>query len=124
MITGLAHVNLLVPPGTLDRAQRFYGDTLGLAPRAVPELQRGTLAWFDIGASGQQVHIAFGSNEPKSSRHPCFKIGSPEELLELRQRIWEHHRRGDDAAPKEADKPGEVDSGESLGESAMVELRG
>lgn len=111
MITGLAHVNLLVPPGTLDQAQAFYGDTLGLSPRAVPELQKGMLAWFDIGTSGQQVHIAFGNNEPKSSRHPCFKIGSPDELLELRQRIWDHHQKGGDAAPKEADKPGEADSG-------------
>lgn len=66
---------------------------------------------FDIGDSGQQVHIAFGPAEPKSSRHPCFKIGSPEALLELRQRIWEHHQKGDDSAPQEADKPGEEASG-------------
>ena len=44
---------------------------------------------FDIGDSGQQVHIAFGQNENlKSSRHPCFKIHSPDALLALRQRIW------------------------------------
>lgn len=69
---------------------------------------------FDIGSSGQQVHVAFDLNESnatKSSRHPCFKIESPEALLQLRQRIWEHHEKGDDAAPLEADKPGEPDSG-------------
>lgn len=51
------------------------------------------------------------ASEPKSSRHPCFKLESPEALLQLRQRIWEHHQKGGAAAPKEADKPGEADSG-------------
>ena len=30
MIAGIAHVNLLVPSGTLDHARDFYGKTLGL----------------------------------------------------------------------------------------------
>ncbi|CZT25524.1 related to glyoxalase family protein [Ramularia collo-cygni] len=110
MISGIAHVNLLVPAGSLELATRFYGDTLGLTPRRVPELQRGRLAWFDIGTSGQQVHIAFGTND-KSSRHPCFKIESPESLLALRQRIWDHFKCADEAAPQEADEPGKTDSG-------------
>ncbi|KAK4503598.1 hypothetical protein PRZ48_004513 [Zasmidium cellare] len=111
MISGLAHVNLTVPEGTLSQADAFYGQTLGLTARAVPERQKGTLAWFDIGDSGQQIHIAFGPNELKSSRHPCFRLESPDALLALRQRIWEHHVKGDDAAPKEADQPGETNSG-------------
>lgn len=45
MITGLHHVNLIVPAGTLDAAEAFYGKTLGLTPRAVPERQKGSLAW-------------------------------------------------------------------------------
>lgn len=45
LITGLAHVNLTVPPGTLEQANAFYGDTLGLKSRPVPQLQKGTLAW-------------------------------------------------------------------------------
>ncbi|KAF2720114.1 hypothetical protein K431DRAFT_286120 [Polychaeton citri CBS 116435] len=112
MISGLAHVNLTVPPSTLHLADEFYADTLGLSKRPVPELQRHTLAWFDIGASGQQVHIAFGKepNEPKASRHPCFRLESPEALLQLRQRIWDHHERGGEAAPLEADRPGEESS--------------
>lgn len=44
-IAGLAHVNILIPAGTLDQANTFYGDTLGLKARPVPELQRGSLAW-------------------------------------------------------------------------------
>ena len=30
LISGLAHVNLTIPRGTLDQAFDFYGDTLGL----------------------------------------------------------------------------------------------
>lgn len=45
MITGLAHINLLVPPGTLDQAYIFYGETLGLTATPVPEAQIGTIAW-------------------------------------------------------------------------------
>lgn len=114
MITGLHHINLVVPPQTLHLANEFYGSTLGLTPISVPQLQRETLAWFDIGNSGQQVHIAFGKPEDfltVSSRHPCFRLGSVQDLEALRQKIWDHYRRGGEAAPKEADTPGEKNSG-------------
>lgn len=114
MITGIHHINLVVPPGTLHLAHDFYADTLGLTPRPVPQLQRERLAWFDIGTSGQQVHVAFGKPkdfEHASSQHPCFKVGNPDDLLALRQKVWDHFKRGGEAAPKEADKPGEKDSG-------------
>jgi catechol 2,3-dioxygenase-like lactoylglutathione lyase family enzyme len=113
MITGIAHVNLTVPPGTLEQAAAFYGTTLGFHQVPVPVLQKETLAWFDITPQGQQIHIAFGSNELKSSRHPCFKVESPDALLVLRKRIWEHFERKDEASPMEADRPGEEDSGMS-----------
>lgn len=45
MITGIAHVNLTVTPGTLEHAQEFYGETLGLSSAAVPELQVGSILW-------------------------------------------------------------------------------
>ncbi|KAI1608536.1 hypothetical protein EDD37DRAFT_171438 [Exophiala viscosa] len=115
MIAGIAHVNLTVPENTLHLASEFYGETLGLTPRAVPSQQRGRLAWFDIGSSGQQVHVAPGPSsdfEKSSGRHPCFKLESVQALLEVRQRIWEHYERGGDAAPKAADKPGGKNSGE------------
>jgi hypothetical protein len=114
MISGLAHVNVTVPAGQLHLAQEFYAATLGLTQRDVPHLQKDQLAWFDIGASGQQVHVAIGKPsdfEALSSRHPCFKLESPDALLKLRRRIWEHYERGGEAAPKAADKPGEDDSG-------------
>ena len=48
MIAGLAHVNLLVPPGTFDQAEAFYAGTLGLTRVAVPVMQKDTLAWYSI----------------------------------------------------------------------------
>jgi hypothetical protein len=129
MITALAHINLLVPPGTLHHATHFYSTTLGLTPRPVPAHRVHDLAWFEIGDSGQQVHIApdyNGSNgvvkgeEGKdeegmkakwSSRHPCFRLGSPEALEELKMRIWRHFEERGGAAPLEADRPGGAASG-------------
>lgn len=61
----------------------------------------------------QQIHVAFGTNEPDSTRHPCFRIESMEALQALRQRLWEHHLKGDAAAPMHVDKPGEKISGTS-----------
>lgn len=67
---------------------------------------------FNIVPDGsQQVHIAFGTNEPNSSRHPCFRVGSLEALQQLQKRVWEHHVRGGSAAPLAVDKPGEKNSG-------------
>jgi hypothetical protein len=76
------------------------------------------LAWFDIASSGQQIHVAFGSDADfealaaKSRRHPCFKIDSPEKLLELQKRIWAHFQAGGEGAPRECDEPGAENSGE------------
>ena len=80
LIVGLHHVNLSIPFGTLDLAKSFYSTALGLTPRPVPLAQVNELAWFDIGTSGQQIHISTQKHDqdttvPISSRHPCFKIG-------------------------------------------------
>lgn len=120
MITGLAHVNLVVPAGTLDAVYAFYEKTLGLTSVPVPQLQRGRLAWFNIGSSGQQVHVAFGRNfdfeglAATSTRHPCFRIAGPEELAALQHRVWQHFKAGGEGAPKACDEPGGENSGEML----------
>lgn len=67
---------------------------------------------FNIGSSGQQVHITHGATDPQASRHPCFKLPSREELEEIKTSIYNHHVRGGPAAPMAADKPGEANSGE------------
>jgi hypothetical protein len=45
MITGISHVNLIVPPGTLHLADAFYGETLGMHRAPVPPRQKDMLAW-------------------------------------------------------------------------------
>jgi len=45
MLTGIAHVNLTVPEGTLNLAEEFYAKTLGMERVPVPVLQKETLAW-------------------------------------------------------------------------------
>ena len=67
---------------------------------------------FDITPKGQQVHIACGPKEVESSRHPCFRLESPEALTKLQQKVWEHYQRADASAPRMADKPGAKNSGE------------
>jgi len=44
-ITGIAHVNLTIPPGTLEQAAEFYEKTLGFTRVPVPVLQKHELAW-------------------------------------------------------------------------------
>jgi hypothetical protein len=75
---------------------------------------------FNLGTSGQQVHIAFPASDSEledktTRRHPCFKIASPEALQELQARIYAHYEKGGESAPLQADEPGAVNSGESTG---------
>jgi len=58
LITGIAHVNLLVPQGTLDEARAFYGTTLGFDIVPVPALQKDRLAWYII-ISTITFHLIF-----------------------------------------------------------------
>ena len=117
MITGLAHVNLVVPEGSFPAAHAFYGTTLGLVSSPVPALQRDTLVWFNVAESGQQVHIALPDHTDsdgravRGSHHPCFKLSSPEALYALQKRVWQHFKDGGESAPMECDEPGGVDSG-------------
>ncbi|QSZ37025.1 hypothetical protein DSL72_009117 [Monilinia vaccinii-corymbosi] len=115
LITGIAHVNLTVLPGTLPLAKKFYDEVLGFTSVPVPALQKDHLAWFDITPGGQQIHISDSASptEPKSSRHPCFRVASPEALVELQRKVWsffESEETGE-ARPREADRPGETASG-------------
>ncbi|KAK4704227.1 hypothetical protein P7C70_g1978, partial [Phenoliferia sp. Uapishka_3] len=115
-ITGIAHINLTVLPNTLDAAAEFWSDTLGFTEVPVPELQRGTLKWFDITPGGQQIHLAYdyptsSTLSQPSRRHPCFKVGSPELLRQLQEKVWAHHQKGVASSPKTCDQPGEENSG-------------
>lgn len=45
LISGIAHINLIVPAGGLGAAQEFYSGTLGLTSVPVPKASVGKLAW-------------------------------------------------------------------------------
>ena len=49
MITGIAHINLVVPRGTLDLAKDFYSGTLGFHIVNPPEVMKDVLAWYAAG---------------------------------------------------------------------------
>jgi hypothetical protein len=65
-----------------------------------------------------KIHIApeRGTHAPypTSSRHPCFTLESADLLLELQQRIWDHHKEGSPSAALECDEPGKADSGSKV----------
>lgn len=120
LISGLHHVNLLVPPNTLHLAKAFYCGILGLDAATVPQSAKAHLAWFNIGGSGQQIHISsqYYLNEvqmkaqTESPRHPCFKIGSETKLEKLQDMIWRLYEEGGDGAPVYCDQPGEDNGGQ------------
>ncbi|WRT65117.1 uncharacterized protein IL334_002059 [Kwoniella shivajii] len=111
----LQHVNLPVPKGTLQLAQEFYGEVIGFENDPVPQAQKEILLWFRIGDGPQQIHVAFEGVSPESkilsSRHPCFQLSSPETLVALQRRIYEHMQSKADSAAMSCDSPGEENSG-------------
>jgi catechol 2,3-dioxygenase-like lactoylglutathione lyase family enzyme len=118
MIDGLSHVNVVVPMGSSEEAKDFYGKTLGLEFVLAPEAIRTDTMWFNIGKSGQQVHVApgvpsdFEDAAVKSSRHACFHItGGAESLMALQNKVYKHFQDGGASAPKACDVPGGPDSG-------------
>jgi len=120
LISGIAHINLIVPAGGLSAAQEFYSGTLGLTSVPVPKASVGKLAWFDITPGGQQIHIAIGPVEVESARHPCFKLETEEKLWQMQARIYEHFKSTTrEGKPREADKPGEENSGSQGAEFPM-----
>jgi catechol 2,3-dioxygenase-like lactoylglutathione lyase family enzyme len=75
MIIGIAHVNLTVPPGTLEQAAEFYGNTLGFTRVAVPVLQKDTLAWYVLFPF---LPASFTLSCPASSPHSSLQtLSSP-----------------------------------------------
>lgn len=87
MLTGIAHVNLTVPAGTLDQAEAFYGETLGMHRVPVPALQRESLAWFvdntksDLPSSGRNVDKKiYETNTSTKVRHHAPRPASAHSL--------------------------------------------
>jgi len=111
LVDGVHHINFLVPPNTLHLAQAFYAGTLGMTRVPAPPSTKGLIGWFNIGNSGQQLHLdsreVIGPSQMKaqteSSRHPCFRVSSQEKLDLVQRRIREHYMKGGDGAPMDCD---------------------
>jgi hypothetical protein len=69
------------------------------------------------------VHVSFGTTDPTGTRHPCFKLGSREDLERMKTRIYEHYLRKGPAAPMAADMPGAMDSGMYFSSSETLRMR-
>lgn len=115
LISGLDHVNLLVPCQTLHLAHAFYAGSLGLKSLPVPASCpfKGLVGWFDIVGSGQQIHIMSAHHlgpaqlraQTESQRHLCFKIPNRQKLDKLQGILWQLYAEGGEGAPMYCDKP-------------------
>jgi catechol 2,3-dioxygenase-like lactoylglutathione lyase family enzyme len=66
------HVQVTIPPGSMDAAREFYGDVLGLAECDQPDsFGDGDTVWFRAG--DVEIHLAVDTDE-RSRRHPAFEV--------------------------------------------------
>ena len=72
MILGIHHVQITVPPQTLEATRAFYVDRLGFTPIADPFGKPG----FWLAAGGQQLHVRpeAGLDRQQTFAHPAFVV--------------------------------------------------
>lgn len=67
------HVQVTIPPGSMDAAHEFYGDVLGLSEHDQPDsFGEGDTVWFRGG--DVEIHLASEISEERSRRHPAFEV--------------------------------------------------
>jgi catechol 2,3-dioxygenase-like lactoylglutathione lyase family enzyme len=73
-LTGIHHVQLAMPAGEEERAERFYTGVLGLQRVAKPETLAGRGgAWFR--GDGVEVHLGVeDAFQPARKAHPAFLV--------------------------------------------------
>lgn len=85
-ISGLDHVQIVIPPRVEAQMRAFYGDLLGLAEIEKPPAlkSRGGL-WFQL-ADGRQLHLGVEDDfRPSRKAHPCFIAPALDALAERLQ---------------------------------------
>jgi catechol 2,3-dioxygenase-like lactoylglutathione lyase family enzyme len=81
----LDHVQVLVPPGRVDDAARFYGELVGLQRIDRPSTLGGVGAWFRAGS--QELHISEHDQFVSAEKaHPAFAL-APADLDSLAARL-------------------------------------
>jgi catechol 2,3-dioxygenase-like lactoylglutathione lyase family enzyme len=69
----LDHVQVIVPPGGLDEAVRFYGEIVGLERIERPKSMGGIGAWFRAGS--QELHVSeYDEFVAAVKAHPAFEV--------------------------------------------------
>ena len=64
---------MVVPPGDVQEAARFYGEVVGLEPIERPESMGGVGAWFRAGS--QELHISGHEGFVAAVKaHPAFEV--------------------------------------------------
>jgi catechol 2,3-dioxygenase-like lactoylglutathione lyase family enzyme len=79
-LTALDHVQLAMPPGEEDIAERFYAGGLGFTrlPKPEPLASRGG-CWF--GAGDVQVHLGVEADfRPAKKAHPALRVADLDDL--------------------------------------------
>jgi predicted enzyme related to lactoylglutathione lyase len=66
-------VQVVVPPGGIDEAARFYGEVVRLEPIERPASMGGVGAWFQAGS--QELHVSeYEDFAPARKAHPAFEL--------------------------------------------------
>ena len=80
-------MQVAAPPGCEREARRFYGELLGLAELAKPDvLARRGGAWFACGS--QQLHVGVTEDfEAARKAHPALRVTDVAELERLAERL-------------------------------------
>jgi len=80
-VTGLHHIQLAMPPGEEEAAERFYGCLLGLEQISKPpDLAPRGGVWF----RGSDIEVHLGAEDrfrPAFKAHPAFMVEGMERLL-------------------------------------------
>jgi len=79
-LTGIDHIQIAAPPGSEDKARKFYGELLGMEEIPKPENLKGRGGcWFLCGS--QEVHIGIQQDfMPAKKAHPGFTVNALEQL--------------------------------------------
>jgi lactoylglutathione lyase len=96
VISGYNHVALQVRD--IEKSTRFYKDTMGFAPLAVPENLRAIRSWFTL-APGQELHLLAGRAQPvanndKNGAHFALTIANADPVEAYLKKIGlPYHRQ-------------------------------
>jgi catechol 2,3-dioxygenase-like lactoylglutathione lyase family enzyme len=73
----LDHVQVVVPPGGIAGAARFYAEVVGLEQIERPQTLGGVGAWFRAGS--QELHVSeYEDFTPAGKAHPAFELNGAE----------------------------------------------